>query len=119
MDALRRGQERLKSARFFSHKVHGVARHRVSAADACAACALCAWAFVAALRRLCPRRRRFRPAHRVSDSVQHTTPGCGPSSRSCSTPSRRPPTAVYNRQVDRVCVPPSERASGVARGGAS
>eukprot|EP00966_Prymnesium_polylepis_P292758 6761267-Prymnesium_polylepis.1 len=29
MDALRRGQERLKSARFFLHKVHGVARHRV------------------------------------------------------------------------------------------
>eukprot|EP00966_Prymnesium_polylepis_P203054 4704294-Prymnesium_polylepis.1 len=29
MDALRRGQERLKSARFLLHKVHGVARHRV------------------------------------------------------------------------------------------
>eukprot|EP00966_Prymnesium_polylepis_P313920 7254213-Prymnesium_polylepis.1 len=28
IDARRRGQERLKSARFLFHKVHGVARHR-------------------------------------------------------------------------------------------
>eukprot|EP00966_Prymnesium_polylepis_P299036 6909711-Prymnesium_polylepis.1 len=56
------------------------------------------------LRRPCLRRRRFRPAEldfapappagRVSHSAQHLAPCRGPSSRSCSTPPRRPPTAV-------------------------